>query len=192
MIGSFRKEQGGVAAVEFALILPVMITLFFGMVETTLALICRADVSQMASTTADLISQVDTASTADISNVYAAAGVILYPYYSGGTTGKPTTRITRIVYDGTSPLPASTGTVQWTCTQTGTGTLAPPARSKNDTVTLPKPLITTATGSVIMAEVAYNYASPTTQTIVGSINMSNNFYTKPRRVSQIPAPPSCP
>jgi Flp pilus assembly protein TadG len=192
MIRDFRKEQSGVAAVEFALILPVMITLFFGLVETTLALICRADVSQMASTTADLISQVDAASASDISNVYAAAGVILYPYYSGGTTGKPTIRITSIVYDGKSPLPASTGTVQWSCTQTGTGTLYPPSRSQSDTVTFPQPLITTATGSVIMAEVAYNYSSPTTQTIVGDINMSNNFYTKPRRIAQIPKPPSCP
>jgi hypothetical protein len=45
-----------------------------------------------------------------------------------------------------------------------------------------------ANGSVIVAEVAYNYASPTTQTIVGSINMTNNFYTKPRRIAQIATP----
>ena len=45
-----------------------------------------------------------------------------------------------------------------------------------------------ANGSVIVAEVAYNYASPTTQTIVGSINMTNNFYTKPRRIAQIASP----
>ena len=39
-----------------------------------------------------------------------------------------------------------------------------------------------------MVEVAYNYASPTTQVIAGSYNMTNQFYTKPRRVGQIPAP----
>ena len=38
------------------------------------------------STAADLISQVNTASSADITNVYAAAGTILYPYYTGGAT----------------------------------------------------------------------------------------------------------
>ena len=46
----------------------------------------------------------------------------------------------------------------------------------------------TANGSVIIAEIAYRYASPTTKVITGAINFTNNFYTKPRRVPQIPAP----
>ena len=45
-----------------------------------------------------------------------------------------------------------------------------------------------ANGSVIMAEVAYNYSSPTTQVVTNAINMTNVWYTKPRRVAQIPAP----
>ena len=43
-------------------------------------------------------------------------------------------------------------------------------------------------GSVIIAEVAYNYASPTSKVITGPLNMANNFYTKPRRVLQIGTP----
>jgi Flp pilus assembly protein TadG len=191
MIGAFRKAEGGTAAVEFAMLLPILITLFFGVVETTLALVCRADVSLMASTAADLISQVNTANTADLSNVYAAAGTVMYPYYSGGATGKPTIRITSVVYDSNSTTPTTAGKVAWTCTQTGTGTLTPASRSVGSTVTFSQPLMIT-NGSVLMAEVAYSYASPTTQVITGSINMTNNFYTKPRRVAQIPKPPSCP
>jgi Flp pilus assembly protein TadG len=187
MIRRFRTAQGGAAAVEFAMLLPILIMLFFGVVETTLALLCRADVSMMASTAADLVSQVDQASSSDLSNVYAAAGTILYPYYSGGTTGKPTIRITSVVYDSTSATPTTSGKVAWTCTQTGSGTLTPASRAVNNTVTFGQPLMTT-NGSVLMAEIAYNYASPTTQVITGAINMTNNFYTKPRRVAQIPTP----
>lgn len=187
MIRRFRKAQDGAAAVEFAMLLPILIMLFFGVVETTLALLCRADVSLMAATSADLISQVNTANTADLSNVYAAAGTILYPYYSGGTTGKPTIRITSVVYDSTSATPTTSGKVAWTCTQAGTGTLTPASRSVNDIVAFAQPLMTT-NGSVLMAEIAYNYASPTTQVITGAINMTNNFYTKPRRIAQIPSP----
>jgi len=187
MIRLFRKAQGGAAAVEFAMLLPILITLFFGVVETTLALVCRADVSLMASTAADLISQVNTANTADISNVYSAAGTVLYPYYSGGATGKPTIRITSVVYDSTNATPTTAGKVAWTCTQSGTGTLTPASRSVGSTVTFSQPLMTT-NGSVLMAEIAYNYASPTTKVITGTINMTNNFYTKPRRVAQIPSP----
>ncbi len=185
----FRKSKDGAAAVEFALLLPLMISMFFGVVETSLALLCRADVSVMASTAADLISQVNAASTTDISNVYAAAGTVLYPYYSGGSTGKPTIRITSVIYDTTSNSTTS-GKIAWTCAQAGTGTLTPASRAVGDTVTLPQALMTT-NGSVIIAEVAYNYASPTTKVITGPINMTNNFYTKPRRIAQIAAPSSC-
>ena len=191
MIGAFRKAEGGAAAVEFAMLLPILITLFFGVVETTLALVCRADVSLMASTSADLISQVNAASNTDLSNVYAAAGTVLYPYYTGGATGKPTIRITSVIYDSTSATPTTAGKGAWTCTQTGTGTLTPASRSVNSTVTFSQPLMTT-NGSVIMAEVAYNYSSPTNSFVAPNLNMTNFWYTKPRRVAQIPAPSPAP
>ena len=97
----FRKAQKGLAAVEFALLLPVMITMFFGVVELSLALLCRADVSIMASTAADLIAQESTTQTSDLSNVYSAAGTVLYPYYSSAMpiAQAPTIRITSIVYN---------------------------------------------------------------------------------------------
>jgi Flp pilus assembly protein TadG len=184
-------DNSGIAAVEFALLLPVMITLFFGVVETSLALLCRADVSTMASTAADLISQVNTATTADVNNVYSAAGTILYPYYdpSVGGSAKPTIRITSVKDDGSGAVGHNhlSGTVAWTCTQAGSGTLAPATRTAGATVTLPQPLMTNG-GSVIIAEVAYGYASPTTTMITGSLNMTNSFYTKPRRILQIAAP----
>lgn len=192
MLHAFRKAKDGTAAVEFALLLPMMITLFFGVVESTLALLCRADVSVMASTAADLISQKSAATTADLSNVYSAAGTILYPYYNPSASGsaKPTIRITSVIYDTTSQSTTS-GKVDWTCTQAGSGTLSPASRAKGDTVTLPQALMT-ANGSVVIAEVAYSYASPTTKIITGPVNMTNNFWTKPRRVAQITKPASCP
>jgi Flp pilus assembly protein TadG len=188
-------NKDGTAAVEFALLLPVMITLFFGLAESSMALLCRSDVSMMASTAGDLISQASTASSADISNVYSAAGTVLYPYYDGtSASAKPSIRITSIVDDGSGATGQNhlTGKIAWTCTQAGSGTLSPATRSVGNTVTLPQPLMT-ANGSIVIAEIAYNYASPTTQVITGPINFTNNFYAKPRRVSQI-APPTggCP
>jgi Flp pilus assembly protein TadG len=181
-------DQDGAAAVEFAMLLPFMITLFFGVVECSLALLCRADVSIMASTSADLISQADTLATADISNVYSAAGTILYPYYDPSTAGsaKPTIRVTSVIYDTVSQS-TTVGKVAWTCTQSGSGTLTPTARAVASTVTLPQALLTSGS-SVIVAEIAYSYASPTSKVVTGTINFTNNFYTKPRRVLQIPTP----
>jgi Flp pilus assembly protein TadG len=195
---AFRKAREGLAAVEFALLLPVMITLFFGVVEVTMALLCRADVSVMASTAANLISEVSTPNGTDITNVYAAAASILYPYPTGASTSQPTIRITSVIYDTTTNSLTS-GKVAWTCTQTGSGTLSPASLSKGQTVSFTdasggsNPLsIMTANGSVIMAEVAYGYTSPTMQIITNKLNLTNVWYTKPRRVSQIPAPSPAP
>src|SRR5258708_12975795 len=92
-------NEEGIAAVEFALLLPVMITLFFGVVETSLALLCRADVSIMASTAADLISQSSALNKTDLGNIYSAAGTILYPYYdpSAGAATPPTLHLTSLI-----------------------------------------------------------------------------------------------
>jgi Flp pilus assembly protein TadG len=185
------SNQDGIAAVEFAMLLPIMITLFFGVVETSLALLCRADVSKMASTAADLISQANTLSSADVGNAYAAAGILLYPYYDSSVSGsvKPTVRLTSVVDDGSGAANKDhlTGKVAWSCTQTGSGTLTPASRTVGSTVTFTQPIMTDG-GSVIIAEIAYNYASPTTKVIAGPINFTNNFYTKPRRVAQISSP----
>ena len=56
----------------------------------------------------------------------------------------------------------------------------------NDSVTLPQTIMT-ASGSIVIAEIAYSYASPTT-VITGPSNFTNNFYAKARRVAQIAAP----
>jgi Flp pilus assembly protein TadG len=187
ILGRFRRAEQGLAALEFALVLPVMIVLLFGMVELSSAVFCRTDVAQMASTVADLVAQKNSVSSSDIQNVYNAANIILYPYYKGGGNG-PTIRITSVIYDTTGGTNDGTrGTVNWSCTQAGSGSL--PAASNN--VTLDKPLLQPG-GSVLKVEVAYNYAPQVTQTITGPIQMKDAFYTKPRRVGQIPAPTTCP
>lgn len=179
MLGRFGRAQGGMAAVEFAFLLPVMITMFFGVVEVSMALSCRADVTNVASTAADLTAQASSLSTNDVGNIFSAASAILYPYDASAAR----ITITSLTYNTTSKSLTS-GNVSWSCANTGAG------RSKGDSVALPAGLMTEG-GSVIMAEITYNYASPTTKLITGPMTMANTFYTKPRRVLQIAGPASC-
>jgi Flp pilus assembly protein TadG len=169
-------DESGLAAVEFAFILPVMIILFFGIFETSQALSARADVVNLTSAAADLVAQESVATTADINNVYAAASTMLTPYPRTGAQ-QPSIRITSLIDDGTAQ---HNGVVSWTCTQAGSGALGTaPA--------LPQSLITPG-GSVIRVEVAYVYKSPTTQSITGPITMRSVFYTRPRRALQVTGP----
>ncbi|HEX4271335.1 MAG TPA: TadE/TadG family type IV pilus assembly protein [Rhizomicrobium sp.] len=179
---NYIRARDGLAAVEFAFLLPVMITIFFGMVEVAAAVSCRADVSNVASTAADLVAQEGTATTADLSNVFNASNTILYPYYDGTSQDparntRPSITIASIVDNGASDF--KSGRVAWVCAQ-GTASV-----HVGQIINFGQALMTTG-GSIVYAQINYNYASPTSKVIAGTINMQNSFYTKPRRVAQIP------
>ncbi len=190
------RNESGLAGVEFALILPLMLALFFGVYETSQALTARADVVNLTSAAADLVAQESTATAADINNVYNAAGAILDPYPRAGALG-PSIRITSIIDDGKGVKdpttgvtpPHTSGKVDWVCTQPASaiGSLGA-AQAKNDAVDFAPNAIMMAGGSVIRVEVAYEYNSPTTQSITGPIVMKSTFFTKPRRAAQITGP----
>lgn len=186
------KHKGGLAAVEFAFILPVMLVLFFGIVEVSMALGAKASVTSVASTAADLIAQESTVSTSDEQNVFSAASAIIYPHPTSSTDSKGVTTsllkivISSIVYD--SKNPTTSGLVAWSDSSTGSG-----ARTKGSSYTYPADTINPGNtsnlvdtgGSIILVEVTYNYTSPTAQTVAGSWTMTSSFITRPRQVAQI-------
>ena len=157
------------AAVEFALILPVLLALVFGSIEVTNALVCKADVTNMASTAADLVAQESTIGDADMANVFAALNALIYPF----PTGNAKIIITSIIDDGKGG-----GKVGWSDAQNAT------AHTVGAAMVVPAGLIT-AGGSVIYAEITYPYTAPSNYIINNGITMSNSFYAHPRRVAQI-------
>jgi Flp pilus assembly protein TadG len=165
----FRKAHDGMAAVEFAMVLPLMLVLVFGAIEITSSLICKTNVSNTASTAADLISQESSVGTSDMNNVFAALTALTYPF---STTGLRIV-ITSAIDDGKGGAK-----VDWSKANTGSG------RTTGSTMTIPTGLIATG-GSVIVAEVTYTYTPPSTWFVQIPISMSNTFYSHPRRVPQV-------
>ena len=72
----FRRDTRGVSAVEFALLAPFMIALYLGSVQLTLGLTADRKVSQVANSVADLVTQDDFITDADLIDIYAAADAI--------------------------------------------------------------------------------------------------------------------
>lgn len=79
---SFRKDNRGVAALEFAIIAPILILLFLGTIEISLAISVDRKISRVSSAVADLVTQhEDQNFDTDYLNAMAnIADRIMYPY----------------------------------------------------------------------------------------------------------------
>ena len=76
----FKKEKGGVVAIEFALIFPLLIILLSGVVETFNYLTISRKVAAAVEVTGDLIGVEITMSLDQINNIFAAAETIIAPF----------------------------------------------------------------------------------------------------------------
>jgi Flp pilus assembly protein TadG len=179
----FWKDKKGLAAVEFAFVAPVMLSMFFGLVELCQALSCRADVTNMASTGSDLIAQEKAVTDADLSNVGNALSAMLYPF----DPSKAVITIYSITDNSTVA-----GKVAWSRTCTGPcsswtagPTTAPTGSTGGTIIASSNNGAYGSTGSVILTQITYTYTSPLSYFLVGNYTMTNMFYSKPRRVTQI-------
>ncbi len=76
----FAADVKGVAAIEMAIIFPVMIILYIGLVDVTNLLMVNRRVTLTTSTLADLVTQADSSiTTADIDGVFESARAIFEP-----------------------------------------------------------------------------------------------------------------
>ncbi|HEY2071102.1 MAG TPA: TadE/TadG family type IV pilus assembly protein [Rhizomicrobium sp.] len=174
-LARFRKNKSGVAAVEFGLIAPVMATMLLGTIEVCNALQCKQKVTSIASSVADLVAQTKSVSGTDITNIFSAANALVYPFSSTNSS----IVVSSVLSDGNG-----NGTVAWSKAQNGT------PLATNSAVVVPTGLMSASTCargacSVILAQVSYAYSSPLGKIIVGTNNMTDYFYARPRKSATV-------
>lgn len=169
-IRGLRYNEDGISAVEFALIAPFLALLFFGCIE--LSLMMRADrkVTTTASSLGDLTTRLAAVSDDDMSEMFEAAKAVMQPQDVTNTR----MRITSIVADG-----AGVTTVDWSDAYQMT------AYVEDAPITVPTGLVA-PNGSVILAEVEYDYSAHVGFVIQGTKSLEDKFYLRPRRVNVIP------
>ncbi|BBE73181.1 TadE/TadG family type IV pilus assembly protein [Oharaeibacter diazotrophicus] len=143
---ALARSNRGVSAVEFALILPVMLLLYAGGVELSEALSVDRKVNRVSSTICDLVSQVSNVSSSDMTDIFNASAAILEPYSTGTSL-----KMQILVVD----IGSTKQTVNW-------------SKAKNDSVyakgvtspiTVPSAIAVVGT-QVVIARVRYSYQSP--------------------------------
>ncbi|HWB46699.1 MAG TPA: TadE/TadG family type IV pilus assembly protein [Hyphomicrobiaceae bacterium] len=145
----WTRNERGVAAVEFALIVPIMGLMFIGSVELSQAITIDRRVTQVASSTADLVARAEKQiSQAEITDIMKIGGYIFEPY-----SQDPVKIVLRNV--SSSPSDAKVTKQSWTCTYTGVGQTMD-CQCTNTNFTLPDNLVTT-NDSVVVSEVSYSY-----------------------------------
>jgi Flp pilus assembly protein TadG len=169
----FAEDPSAVAAVEFALLLPLMLTLFLGGIDMTEAVGARRKAVQASSTMSDLIAQAREVTSADISNVFTAGDAIMTPF----DPGRLETVVSSVRIDG-----SKRATVAWSQAHNATPRVA------GATYTLPETLLVANT-SLVVAEVVYRYKPVIGSAIVGTISLPKVTYSLPRTASKVTGVP---
>ena len=188
---SLMRDGSGLAAVEFAIILPLMLVMFFGTVEFSSGIAVDRKVTLVARTLSDLVSQTDKSVDDNaVKNAFAASSSVLTPFDVAPV--RPTiseiyidaNKIAKIQWTKSATVAMSSGSPQVT--------LQVSAHNVGDVVTIPPTLLIAQT-FLIWSEVDYRY-TPAVGYVMGKtgVNLHDESYTRPRYSSCVdyPAPAS--
>ncbi len=165
----FRRDRRGISAVEFALILPMMLLLYFGAYEIGEAVTINRKVTHIASTLGDLVAQSKTITGTDMENILDAAASIISPYPIGPLT---------ITVEQVNVDNDRLARVMWGAARNDT---APQA---NDPVTL-SDAVRQANTVLVRVEVHYQHAPRVGYVLTGNFDFSDEFILRPRLVRAI-------
>lgn len=169
------------AAVEFALILPVLVLLYLGGVEVTQAIAIDRKVTITARAVADLVAQASNnrtvtstgaatvLTTSEINDVMNAAKAVMAPYGSSEL---------KVTISGIYVNSSKAAKVSWSRALNTT------ARPDNQSITLPTALAQPET-HLILAEVSYDYAPIFGYVMTSTIVLGDQLYMRPRHTDRI-------
>jgi Flp pilus assembly protein TadG len=179
-LARFGRDTRGLAAVEFAFIVPLMLILIFGTIEVAGGVAIDRKVTLTARTLSDLVSRGTKVSDNDIKNFFGMGSAIMTPY--AVTPQSMSQRLTAVYVDKNG-----VAKVTWSFSGSSTGnsvTLSstyPSAYRVGDTITtIPSALLVPQT-QLIWSEVTYNYRPIAGYFIRSSIALKDQMFTRPRQ-----------
>jgi Flp pilus assembly protein TadG len=168
-LNSIRSDVRGIAATEFALILPMLLILFVGATQLILGIQINRDVAMTANTVATIVAQYTSISkTTQLPDILAASAQIFSP----NSTNPAKLMVSLVAIDSKGKA-----TISWS-QPAGT------TRKVGDVITVPAAFDTPNT-NLVFSEVSYAYTPAIQFVPLGTINLYAPIYMPPRASSTI-------
>lgn len=174
LLARFAGDRRGVSAVEFALLAPIMVALYLGLVEISDGIGADRKVSMIASTIANLTASCTSSntnsggcpnnqlSTTEMDNILDASSAIIAPY----SAAKLTLRVSCLNIDSDKKV-----TVKWSYSTKGSPLSG--STTLDEALQVPD-------SQLILAEASYAYTPIIGYTITGTLDLSDRMYMAPR------------
>jgi len=173
----FLASTRGVAAIEFGIILPVLVTLFLASIDAGRAIAIYTKVRSATYTLDAITNQYTTIQSADMSAILGATSVVLAPYSSSPVV---------VVLSQIKVSSATTAKVNWSATLNGT------ALTQNSSITVPTKFASCPSYPcyLIYGQVSYTYTPLFMYFTKSAITLSDSLYVTPRVSECILYPPA--
>ncbi len=171
----FLTCRQAVVAIEFAMIVPVMLVMFAGLTEICEVLSVERRINQIAVTTADLVAQDESVSTSAMADIHAGDTAIIAPYDSSALQ-----ILTCAIYADSSGHQIVRWCKGFNDTALSAGVASP--------VTIDQALMTSAEDMVVV-RVKYGFSSPFTSLLAinAKYSLARTYFERPRVSSTITA-----
>ncbi len=170
----FVREDGGLAAVEFALIVPIMVTAYLGSVDLTQAIMVDRKVSIVTSSIGDLVAQSEKMNSGDINNIFDIARALMSPY----DTSTVAMRVTSLEITANQQGEERRAKVIWSEGQNKS------PHPVNMEILVPESIAKNAT-SVILTEGSYTFTPLFGQIFTSSLTLEDEYYHIPRKSDEV-------
>jgi Flp pilus assembly protein TadG len=186
----------GVAAVEFALIAPIMAALFMGSVELSQAITANRRVTQVGTSTGDLVARADKNITdSEIIDIMKVGSYLMSPYSLAGLSVD-----VRVV--ASSATDATDTKLKWTCSYKASNPANVTCTCPSTSYAIPAGLVS-KNDAVVISDIVYDYKPTLFDYFMkkyyaggagGVYKMKETVYQKPRSNApqlQVGATPAC-
>lgn len=167
----WRECRSGIAAMEFALVAPLLILIFFGVVESADALARSRQVTLAVNTLVDLASQETKLQTSDADDLFDGIEQII------DDEGAPISiRLVSVIND-----PDGKPIVHWSRNNEG----GKPYEAGAAYDRLPTAALIDPGSSILVAEISYAYSSKISKLVIPSVNFEDLATRWPRRSMRV-------